>query len=70
MGLRMTRECDMPSDAHTHTAIVPWTPASPAPSLLPAVASRGFFGSRPFSRVNEMLAEQGATPIAWGTPQA
>lgn len=35
----------------------------------PLSASRGFFGSRPFSRVNELLAQQGAEPIRWGTPQ-
>lgn len=37
--------------------------ASPHPS--PLSARRGFFGSRPFSRVNELLAEQGASPIEW-----
>ena len=31
----------------------------------PLSASRGFFGSRPFSRVNALLAEQGADPIDW-----
>lgn len=31
----------------------------------PLSASRGFFGSRPFSRVNALLAEQGAAPIDW-----
>ncbi|MEJ1156422.1 MULTISPECIES: uracil-DNA glycosylase [Microbacterium] len=31
----------------------------------PLSARRGFFGSRPFSRVNELLIEQGATPIDW-----
>lgn len=31
----------------------------------PLSASRGFFGSRPFSRVNALLAEQGAAPIRW-----
>lgn len=34
----------------------------------PLSASRGFFGSRPFSRVNQLLMEQGAEPIRWGTP--
>ncbi|WP_062465956.1 uracil-DNA glycosylase [Demequina maris] len=34
----------------------------------PLSASRGFFGSRPFSRVNALLAEQGAEPIRWGSP--
>ena len=28
----------------------------------PLSASRGFFGSRPFSRVNELLVAQGARP--------
>lgn len=31
----------------------------------PLSASRGFFGSRPFSRANEMLEAQGASPIDW-----
>lgn len=39
--------------------------ASAHPS--PLSASRGFFGSRPFSRVNALLAEQGGAPIRWGT---
>lgn len=37
--------------------------ASAHPS--PLSASRGFFGSRPFSRVNELLRAQGAEPIDW-----
>lgn len=37
--------------------------ASAHPS--PLSASRGFFGSRPFSRANEMLEAQGASPIDW-----
>ncbi|HIY24367.1 MAG TPA: uracil-DNA glycosylase [Candidatus Brachybacterium merdigallinarum] len=37
--------------------------ASAHPS--PLSASRGFFGSRPFSRVNELLSAQGADPIDW-----
>jgi uracil-DNA glycosylase len=37
--------------------------ASAHPS--PLSASRGFFGSRPFSRVNALLAAQGAEPIRW-----
>jgi uracil-DNA glycosylase len=40
--------------------------ASPHPS--PLSASRGFFGSRPFSRVNALLAEQGADPVDWSLP--
>lgn len=34
----------------------------------PLSASRGFFGSRPFSRVNEMLVAQGAEPVDWSLP--
>lgn len=37
--------------------------ASAHPS--PLSASRGFFGSRPFSQVNALLEEQGATPVDW-----
>ncbi|MGZ0067934.1 uracil-DNA glycosylase [Microbacterium arborescens] len=40
--------------------------ASPHPS--PLSASRGFFGSRPFSRANELLAERGGEPIDWRIP--
>ncbi|SDO23356.1 Uracil-DNA glycosylase [Nakamurella panacisegetis] len=31
----------------------------------PLSADRGFFGSRPFSRANALLAEQGAAPVDW-----
>jgi uracil-DNA glycosylase len=31
----------------------------------PLSASRGFFGSRPFSRANELLVAQGAEPVDW-----
>jgi uracil-DNA glycosylase len=34
----------------------------------PLSASRGFFGSRPFSRANELLASGGAAPIDWQLP--
>ncbi len=36
---------------------------SPHPS--PLSAYRGFFGSRPFSRVNEFLTSRGESPIDW-----
>ncbi|WP_061961600.1 uracil-DNA glycosylase [Demequina flava] len=39
--------------------------ASPHPS--PLSARRGFFGSRPFSRVNAELIAQGGEPLSWGT---
>ena len=44
---------------------IPWV-ESAHPS--PLSASRGFFGSRPFSRVNRLLADQGADPIDWSLP--
>ena len=34
----------------------------------PLSASSGFFGSRPFSRANRLLVEQGASPIDWSLP--
>jgi len=34
----------------------------------PLSASRGFFGSRPFTRINELLLAQGAEPIDWSLP--
>lgn len=40
--------------------------ASAHPS--PLSASRGFFGSRPFSRANQLLEEMGEAPIAWELP--
>lgn len=40
--------------------------ASPHPS--PLSASRGFFGSRPFSRANAELERMGATPVDWRLP--
>jgi uracil-DNA glycosylase len=42
---------------------VPWV-ESVHPS--PLSASRGFFGSRPFSRVNQLLVQQGGTSVDWG----
>ncbi|QQQ75252.1 uracil-DNA glycosylase [Saccharothrix sp. 6-C] len=34
----------------------------------PLSAAGGFFGSRPFSKVNELLVKQGAEPIDWKLP--
>ncbi len=46
-------------------APIPWV-ESVHPS--PLSAHRGFFGSRPFRRVNRMLEEQGGTPVDWRLP--
>jgi len=45
---------------------IPWV-ESAHPS--PLSAARGFFGSRPFSRVNRMLEGQGAAPVEWSLPR-
>lgn len=34
----------------------------------PLSASRGFFGSKPFSRANELLVGLGAQPVDWRLP--
>lgn len=34
----------------------------------PRSADRGFFGSRPFSRTNDFLVQQGAEPVDWRLP--
>lgn len=34
----------------------------------PLSAHRGFFGSRPFTKANALLAEQGAVPVNWRLP--
>lgn len=41
---------------------IPWV-ESVHPS--PLSASRGFFGSKPFSRTNQLLIDQGAQPVNW-----
>lgn len=45
-------------DAHRHCVL-----SSPHPS--PLSAHRGFLGSRPFSRANSYLIQQGHSPIHW-----
>lgn len=44
---------------------IPWV-ESAHPS--PLSASRGFFGSRPFTRVNKLLVDQGGRPVDWSLP--
>lgn len=41
------------------------TPVISSAHPSPLSARRGFFGSRPFSRANELLVEQGAKPVDW-----
>lgn len=41
------------------------TPVITSAHPSPLSATRGFFGSKPFSRANELLEQQGAEPIDW-----
>jgi uracil-DNA glycosylase len=55
-------------DAQTLKPLLGATPVIESAHPSPLSASRGFFGSRPFSRVNESLRQQGADPIDWQLP--
>ncbi len=57
-------------DAGTVAPLLCATPAITSVHPSPLSASRGFFGSRPFSRVNALLAEQGERPVDWALPPA
>ena len=52
-------------DAQTAQKLLGDTPCICSPHPSPLSASRGFFGSRPFSRANEVLATLGAEPVDW-----
>ncbi len=41
------------------------TPVIESPHPSPLSAHRGFFGSKPFSRANTLLEQQGAAPVDW-----
>lgn len=53
------------NDARRCKQFLGGVPAVESAHPSPLSASRGFFGSRPFSRANELLAQQGAAPIDW-----
>jgi uracil-DNA glycosylase len=55
-------------DAQTLKPLLGSTPYIESAHPSPLSASRGFFGSRPFSRANALLAEQGAEPVDWRLP--
>jgi uracil-DNA glycosylase len=57
-------------DAQTLKPLLADVPYIESAHPSPLSASRGFFGSRPFSRVNALLAELGAEPINWQLPPA
>jgi uracil-DNA glycosylase len=52
-------------DAQALGPLLDSTPVVASAHPSPLSASRGFFGSRPFSRANALLAEQGADPVDW-----
>jgi len=52
-------------DAATLAPLLGETPMIQSAHPSPLSASGGFFGSRPFSRANELLESQGAPPVDW-----
>ncbi len=52
-------------DAQTLIPLLGGVPYLSSVHPSPLSASRGFFGSRPFSRTDALLAEQGASPVDW-----
>ena len=55
-------------DARNARPLLGSLPAVESAHPSPRSADRGFFGSRPFSRANEMLVAQGAEPVDWLLP--
>lgn len=52
-------------DAQSLRPLLGSTPTVTSVHPSPLSASRGFFGSRPFSRVDDLLARQGGGPVDW-----
>lgn len=52
-------------DAATLKPLLGATPSIASAHPSPLSASGGFFGSRPFSRANALLEQQGAPPVDW-----
>src|SRR5690606_30603743 len=55
-------------DARSLKPLLGATPTIESAHPSPLSASNGFFGSRPFSRANALLAERGAEPVDWRLP--
>lgn len=55
-------------DAQGATPLLGSVPIIASAHPSPLSARAGFFGSRPFSRANRSLAEQGSAPIDWAIP--
>ncbi|MBB5938466.1 uracil-DNA glycosylase [Streptomyces zagrosensis] len=55
-------------DARNVRPLLGQLPAVESAHPSPMSADRGFFGSRPFSRANDLLMRQGAQPVEWRLP--
>src|SRR6266571_7776247 len=55
-------------DARSLTPLLDGIPMIESAHPSPHSADRGFFGSRPFSRANQLLERQGAQPVDWKLP--
>jgi uracil-DNA glycosylase len=55
-------------DARTLAPLLEGVPTIESAHPSPYSAANGFFGSRPFSRANQLLEQEGAEPIDWKLP--
>jgi uracil-DNA glycosylase len=55
-------------DARTLVPLLAGIPAVESAHPSPYSAANGFFGSRPFSRANQLLEQEGAQPVDWKLP--
>jgi len=55
-------------DARTLVPLLEGIPAIESAHPSPYSAASGFFGSRPFSRANKLLEQEGAEPVDWKLP--
>lgn len=55
-------------DARNLRPLMPGVPCVESTHPSPMSARNGFFGSRPFSRANALLEEQGTEPVDWRLP--
>jgi uracil-DNA glycosylase len=55
-------------DARTLVPLLEGIPAVESAHPSPYSAANGFFGSRPFSRANQLLEQEGARPVDWKLP--
>jgi uracil-DNA glycosylase len=56
------------NDARNLAPLLGSTPNIQSAHPSPMAADRGFFGSRPFSRADELLQQQGGQPVDWKLP--